>query len=62
MCPHRLLMFWGSHSQANGVSCRRCGQAWVRRRRYIRTKRGRVTTITRLVLSPSHDLAPMAPK
>lgn len=51
LCPHRMLMFWGSHSQENGISCRKCGATWIHRRRYLRTARGRNKTVTRLVLS-----------
>lgn len=54
-CRHRMLMFWGSHSQENGIACRNCGTTWVRRRRYRRTPRGRAVTVSRLVLSPRRN-------
>ena len=51
-CPHRMLQFWGSHSQENGISCRKCGATWIHRRRYLRTGRGKLKSISRLVLAP----------
>jgi hypothetical protein len=50
-----MLMFWGSHSQENGIACRRCGVTWVHRRRYRRTPRGRAVTVSRLVLSKRRE-------
>lgn len=51
-CPHRMLMFWGSDSQENGASCRKCGATWIHHRRYLRTPRGSVRiAVSRLVLT-----------
>jgi len=53
-------MFWGSHSQENGVSCRKCGAIWIHHRRYVRTARGRAKTVTRLVLRDGTARAALA--